>query len=104
MQSSRTKRDERIARRTAKAINMKCARDVLGVYTRLNYLRSLHVTVVRLCSILDSAADKDELHITNHTAVNPRLGAIDDLTLLLTTMHKYGKFRPTVYTHTCTPH
>ena len=56
---------------------------VTGVYTRLSYLRSLHVSIVRLCCILDSAAD-------HFKTVDSRLGTIDDLRLLLTALHRYG--------------
>jgi len=62
--------------------------DIKGVERHLDYLFDNNVTTVWMNSIFKSGGQYLNYDITDHKAVDPQFGTMDDLKWLITTMHK----------------
>jgi oligo-1,6-glucosidase len=64
--------------------------DLRGIISKLDYIKSLGVTVVWLTPIYASPNDDNGYDISNYEAVLPEFGSIADFTVLLNGLHDRG--------------
>jgi alpha-glucosidase len=64
--------------------------DLLGIITRLDYFRFLGVNALWISPIYPSPMVDFGYDITDHTAIHPLFGTLEDFDYLVETAHRYG--------------
>jgi oligo-1,6-glucosidase/glucan 1,6-alpha-glucosidase len=64
--------------------------DILGIISKLSYIKDLGVDVIWLSPIYASPMDDNGYDISNYYEINPMFGSRDDFVLLLKKTHEFG--------------